>query len=60
MGKNRDLELRREALQLAGQLPPNLHEARLVLDLMRRLVDTFIDDDHDGNVVSGPRGGEGG
>lgn len=34
--------LRRQAIQLAGQLPPEPADARRVLDLMRQLLDDFI------------------
>jgi hypothetical protein len=40
----KELELRRLALVLAGQLPSDLHEARLVVTMLQTLVDNFLAD----------------
>lgn len=39
----KEMRLRRHAVQLAGQLPDNIDDARTVIRLMRELTDTFLD-----------------
>ena len=41
--KENEAWLRRQAIQLAVQLPENYNDARRVLELTRAILDTFLD-----------------
>jgi hypothetical protein len=60
-----ELELRRLTLVLAGQLPSELHDARLVVTMLQSLVDNFLAvsfEEPSARVVRAPttRGADGG
>lgn len=52
-GGSSDRWLRRQAIQLAGQLPEDTKDARLVIEYMKQLVDSFIDEQRTASEKSG-------
>lgn len=58
----KELQLRRLAVQLAGQLPANVDDARAVIRLMKELTDTFLAGPapraHPFSVLDGGNGGK--